>query len=193
MSDADKEAIRTERSNYAKRKLSAVATDDSAQNGQSDHLQPQDKAIRFADASSAGDQMSRRNRSLLGQVRSGLRYLRSTSSVQSIAQSHHEANAFAEMDSHADTVVAGSTCKILELTEKSCDVYPYANSYEPIKNVLIAKVATAYDHPSGETFIIIFGQALYMGENIDHSLICPNQARSNGIIIDDDPKHLSPG
>lgn len=32
-----------------------------------------------------------------------------------------------------------------------------------------------------------------MGESIEHSLICPNQARTNGVIIDDVPKHLSPG
>ena len=99
----------------------------------------------------------------------------------------------AELDSHADTVVAGSSCKVLEFTEKSCDVYPYADSYEPIKNVPIAKVATAYDHPTGETFIIIFGQALYMGDTMEHSLICPNQARVNGVIVEDVPKHLSPG
>jgi hypothetical protein len=83
--------------------------------------------------------------------------------------------AFAELDSHADTVVAGSTCRILELTEKSCDVYPYADSYEPITNVPIAKVATAYDHPTGETFIIVFGQALYMGENLDIHLFAPTK------------------
>ncbi len=140
--------------------------------------------------------MSRRNRNLIGQVRSGQRYeiARHTSSVFS-SQSHADTSkvVLAELDSHADTVVAGSSCKVLEFTEKSCDVYPYADSYEPIKNVPIAKVATAYDHPTGETFIIIFGQALYMGDTMEHSLICPNQARVNGVIVEDVPKHLSPG
>ena len=56
----------------------------------------------------------------------------------------------------------------------------------------VAKVATAYDHPiSGETVILIFGQALYMGDRMSHTLICPNQARTNGVIVDDVPQHLS--
>jgi hypothetical protein len=44
MPDVEKEAIRMERSNYAnKRKLSALTTDDSAQNGPLDYLQTQKK------------------------------------------------------------------------------------------------------------------------------------------------------
>jgi hypothetical protein len=101
--------------------------------------------------------------------------------------------ANAELDSHADTVVAGSSCKVLEFTEKCCDVYPYSDQYDPVQNVPIAKVATAYDHPvTGETFILVFGQALYMGDSMEHTLICPNQARFNGVVIDDVPRHLSP-
>jgi hypothetical protein len=163
MLDDERESIRTERSNYAKRKLSSIATEESGQNGQPDHLQPPKKTVRFVDAASAGDQMSRQNRTL-GWVRLRQRYVinRHTSSAQS-SQADTTKVAFAELDSHADTVVTGSTCKVLEFTEKSYNVHPYADSYEPIKNVPIAKVATAYDHPSGETFIIIFGQALYMG------------------------------
>jgi hypothetical protein len=139
--------------------------------------------------------MSRRNRNLIGQVRSGKRYL-TTAGIR-VASAVHQVPetkvANAELDSHADTVVAGSTCRILELTEKSCIVYPYSEKYDPIQNVPIAKVATAYDHPvSGETFILIFGQALFMGDTMEHTLICPNQARFNGVIIDDVPKHLSP-
>jgi hypothetical protein len=67
-------------------------------------------------------------------------------------------------------------------------VYPYTDHYEPISNVLVAKVATAYDHPTtGETFILVFGQALYMGDRMDHTLICPNQVQTNGVIVDDIP------
>ncbi len=52
----------------------------------------------------------------------------------------------------------------------------------------MAKVATAYDHPSTGDIILIFGQALYLG---DHTLICPNQARYNSVVVDDIPCHLS--
>ena len=60
-----------------------------------------------------------------------------------------------------------------------------------MKKVPVAKVATAYDHPlTGETFILVFGQALYLGDQLEHTLICPNQARYNNVIVDDVPRHL---
>jgi len=97
-----------------------------------------------------------------------------------------------ELDSHADTTVAGAICYVMEYTESSCDVFPFSEEYQPMKQVPIAKVATAYDHPrTGETYILIFGQALYLGDKLQHMLICPNQARHNGVIIDDIPRHLS--
>ena len=34
-------------------------------------------------------------------------------------------------------------------------------------------------------------QALWLGEEEDHSLICPNQLRMNGIVCDDIPLHLA--
>jgi hypothetical protein len=53
-----------------------------------------------------------------------------------------------------------SSCRVLEFTEKVCDVFSVSNDFESLHQVPIAKVATAYDHPdTGETFILIFGQA----------------------------------
>ena len=193
--EKEKETIRNQRSQYAtKRKLSAITT--AATEDLND--QDQGKATHQVDVSSAGDQMSRRNRNLIGQVRSGRRYsIHSEETKEArVTSALHQGEpkvTNAELDSHADTVVAGSTCRILELTDKLCDVYPYSNNYEPIQNVPVAKVATAYDHQAtGETFILIFGQALFMGDSMEHTLICPNQARFNGVVIDDVPKHLSP-
>jgi hypothetical protein len=128
MPEEEKDAIRTERANHSKRKLSAITTDDMAQNGQNDGSQIQDRAVRYAEAATAGDQMYRRNRTLISQLRSGLRFplVREASSVHTTHTAVHDVNkvAFAELNSHANTVVARSTCKVLELTEKSCDVYP---------------------------------------------------------------------
>jgi hypothetical protein len=30
-----------------------------------------------------------------------------------------------------------------------------------------------------------------MGDTIEHTLICPNQLRHNGVVVDDVPRHLS--
>ena len=48
-----------------------------------------------------------------------------------------------EMDSHADTIVVGKNCVILEYTGKECNVSPYREDYEAIQNVPIANMATA--------------------------------------------------
>jgi hypothetical protein len=53
--------------------------------------------------------------------------------------------------------------------------------------------ATAYDDPkTGITYILILGQSIYMGDRMNTSLLCPNQLRTNNIMVDDIPKHLAP-
>ncbi len=198
MPDHEKEKIRNERSNYAaKRKISGLSTSASEDPADDSNTTPGNRGSQVrprAEPIDAGDQMSRRNRSI-GQIRSGARYTYATTHPRfaaSVERRDKPSIANAELDSHADTIVAGATCKIIEYTNQHCQVHPYADHYEPISNVPVVKAATAYDHPStGETFILIFGQALYMGDHMDHTLICPNQARTNGVIIDDVPQHLS--
>ena len=48
-----------------------------------------------------------------------------------------------ELDSHADSIVAGSNCCIMHYTNLGCDVSPYRDDYAPIKNVPIVQAATA--------------------------------------------------
>ena len=43
----------------------------------------------------------------------------------------------------------------------------------------------------GELFILVINQCLYFGDRMDHVLLCPNQMRSHGIVVDDCPRHLS--
>jgi hypothetical protein len=91
-----------------------------------------------------------------------------------------------ELDSHADTY------HILEYTNKTCSICSFSNQYEELQEVPIVKAATAYDAPNGEVYILILNQALYLGDHMTHSLLCPNQARANGVIVNDIPKHLAP-
>ena len=89
------------------------------------------------------------------------------------------------MDSHADTCVAGNNCTVLEYTGRNATVEAYSPDY-PSKEVPIATVATAYDCPgSGETFILIINEALYFGDTLSFSLLCPNQLRDNEIHVDE--------
>ena len=93
-----------------------------------------------------------------------------------------------ELDSHADTIVLGSNALILQYTSRECDVSPYSDSYEPIRNVPIVKGATAVtSKTTGETLILVFNEAIWMGDHLDHSLLNPNQLRHYGIIVQDNP------
>ena len=49
-----------------------------------------------------------------------------------------------ELDSHADTTVAGSNCIILQYTGKECSVQPYIDVYDPLYHVSIVHADTAY-------------------------------------------------
>ncbi len=99
-----------------------------------------------------------------------------------------------ELDSHADTCCAGSNCAVLEYTGKSCSVVGFNrdNPKDKLTHIPIIKTATAYDTPTGETLILVIPQALYLGDYLSYSLLCPNQLRDHGIILDDVPQHLAP-
>jgi Reverse transcriptase (RNA-dependent DNA polymerase) len=93
-----------------------------------------------------------------------------------------------ELDSHADTVVLGRNCTILSYTGRECDVSPYTDFYDAIKGVPIVSGASAWTcQTTGETFILVFHEALWMGDTMDHSLVNPNQLRHFGITVQDNP------
>jgi hypothetical protein len=93
-----------------------------------------------------------------------------------------------ELDSHANTIVCGSNCVIIHYTGQECDVSPYTDAHESIKSVPIVQAATAYDNPeTGETYILILNQAIWMGDKMRHTLVNPNQLRAYGITVQDNP------
>ena len=93
-----------------------------------------------------------------------------------------------EMDSHADTIVLGKNAIVLQYTNRVCDVAPYADSYDPITDVPIVRGATAVTSPlNGETYILVFNEAIWMADHLDHSLLNPNQLRHHGVTVQDNP------
>ena len=93
-----------------------------------------------------------------------------------------------ECDTNADTCCLGKNFIVLTPTFRTADVYAYDTSIKPIENVPIVSGATAYDDPTtGETYILVFNESLYYGKNLDHTLINPNQLRSYGILLWDNP------
>ena len=66
-----------------------------------------------------------------------------------------------DLDSHADTIFCGSNCIIIHFMGKECDVAPYTDAYDIIKEVPIVQADTAYENPeTGETTILILNKAI---------------------------------
>ena len=66
-------------------------------------------------------------------------------------------------------------------------MYPYNDAYDPIENVPIVSGATAYDHPHGGEYILVFHKLLYYGTKMQHNVINPNQVPFNRINFLDNP------
>ena len=90
-----------------------------------------------------------------------------------------------EMDSHADTSVAGcNMLVVLEDTGQTVSVTPFTSEYSALKGIPIVSAATAYDCLSnGETYLLIFNKCLFLGERLPVSLLCPNQLRAFGLSV----------
>ena len=95
------------------------------------------------------------------------------------------------LDSHADMSCAGRHARILEHVHGSlCHVQPFHDSYSSMKDVETVNVAFAHDTKDGRSFILNLNQCLNFTDGMEHSLLCPNQARDNGVIVDDVPQFL---
>ncbi len=77
----------------------------------------------------------------------------------------HPISGFVELDSHADTCCAGSNCAVIEVTGRTCNVIGFNrnNPNSEITDIPIVKATTAYDLPTGEIYILVIPQALYLG------------------------------
>ena len=93
------------------------------------------------------------------------------------------------MDSHADISCAGRDAHILTQSEgKSCTVRPFNDSYDPMTGINIVDALVKYQSIDGDEYILEINQCLDFTDTMVHSILCTNQARHIGIIINDVPK-----
>ena len=79
-----------------------------------------------------------------------------------------------DIDTHSDTIVFGQSFILLSETGRECDVSPYTDEYEEIKNFPIVLTETAQTLLElAETFIIIFHEGLWMNNTMEHTLVNP--------------------
>lgn len=95
--------------------------------------------------------------------------------------------------SHADMCCAGSNMIALELTGEKVNVFPFSDKSSAVKDVPIATVVTVWEDPkSGELWLLIIHDALYFGATLRELLLCPNQLRAHGIMVEDTPVQFDP-
>jgi hypothetical protein len=92
-----------------------------------------------------------------------------------------------ELDTHADTCVAGNNFLACEFNGITCEVIPFTNDYKPMKDIPVVSAATAWTNDeTGEVVILYFHQILWYGKRLQHSLLNPNQIRHYGRPLCDD-------
>ena len=78
-------------------------------------------------------------------------------------------------------------------TGKTVFVSPFSDAYDPIPGIPIGSVATRWTNPdNGEPLLIVINEALFFGEKMPNTLLCPNQMRANGVHVSGTPKQFDP-
>ena len=98
-----------------------------------------------------------------------------------------------ELDSHADTCVAGANTLLIAHDNRLVSVHPFSSDYAPMKDVIIGSVATLWEDPmTGQPYNLIIHEALYLGKTLPDTLLTPNQLRANGLTVEEAPKQFDP-
>ena len=94
-------------------------------------------------------------------------------------------------DSHADTCCVNSHAYVESVVEGvTVDAIPFDESLGKVSNLPIVHAILAIDNMlDGQTHLIRICNAIYV-PSMQHCLLCPNQAREYGTIIDDVPPSL---
>ena len=95
-----------------------------------------------------------------------------------------------ELDSHADTCVAGANSLIISRTGDKVNVKGF-NSTSQFKNIDIGTVAYAVDsHDTGETIVCIVNECLLFHSSMKYSLLSTTQLRAHRTRVIDTPRQF---
>ena len=82
----------------------------------------------------------------------------------------------------------GSNMEVLELMGEKVMVTPYSDQYDAIMDIPIATVVMIWENPkNGELWMLVIHEALYFRNKLKESLLCPNQLRVAGNVVQDVP------
>ena len=92
-----------------------------------------------------------------------------------------------ELDSHANMVVVGKNCKILEDTGRKADVSAFSPDFETLEIAIVDAALAYFDPYTGKDSILIVRNALHV-PTMEHNLIPPFILREAGLEVRDVPK-----
>ena len=97
-----------------------------------------------------------------------------------------------ELDSHADTCVAGSNTLRVSDEGREVTVHGYSDELA-LMIAQVTTVTTLWIHTEmGQPYILVMHESLYFGDRMGTTLICPNQVRANGIKVEDVLRQFDP-
>ena len=111
---------------------------------------------------------------------------RTDNDIHTASEQTHTTNRN-EIDTCADTCVLGKGWTMISTTGQVCDVKGFHNDYDAKKDIPICQAASLWTAEDGRKYILIVNEGLFFGQQLDHSLINPNQARHYGIPVSDNP------
>jgi hypothetical protein len=72
-------------------------------------------------------------------------------------------------------------------------VHSFSDNRKAFLDVPVGMITTAWvDKQNGEVIVLVMNEALYFGNRLDHTLICPSQLHSFGKVVDETPKQFNP-
>ena len=76
----------------------------------------------------------------------------------------------------------GKNFTVLKYTNTTCDVLPYSNQYAAVRDIPIITGGTAYQcERTGEVFILVINEAIWLGSELNHSLWNAKKMRHFGV------------
>jgi hypothetical protein len=80
-----------------------------------------------------------------------------------------------ELDSHADTSVAGSNFVAIYEPTRFVEVHGYSPELTPLRRIPLTTVGTTWVNPTdGQSYLLILHECIFFGTRLNHSLLCPN-------------------
>ena len=92
------------------------------------------------------------------------------------------------MDTQADTCCVGANCKLVSFYDYVCEVSPFLDLYQPVKEIPVAHVSAVWMEPTTfRKYFTVGDQFLWFVKIMNHSLINANQVRAFNTSVNANP------